>query len=182
MASSSSSSTKVTLKLLVDTKNEKVLFAEASKAAIDFLFNILCLPVGTVVRLLSKNGMVGSLGNLYQSVENLNMNYMQPNIDKDVLLKPSSTASMISSSGTLGLLPATNHVDDSIDDPETLFYMCPINCSAPYLTCDSNTRCRSCGRYMTPEMNFIGSKVAVENNSIKSGLICERHCNLHGDG
>lgn len=126
--------------------------------------------------------MVGSLGNLYQSVENLNMNYMQPNIDKDVLLKPSSTASMISSSGTLGLLPATNHVDDSIDDPETLFYMCPINCSAPYLTCDSNTRCRSCGRYMTPEMNFIGSKVAVENNSIKSGLICERHCNLHGDG
>lgn len=129
------------------------------------------MPVGTVVRLLSKNGMVGSLGNLYQSVENLNMNYMQPNIDKDVLLKPSSTASMISSSGTLGLLPAINHVDDSIDDPETLFYMCPINCSAPYLTCDSNTRCRSCGRYMTPEMNFIGSKVAVENNSIKSGFV-----------
>ncbi|WJX21676.1 hypothetical protein P8452_11074 [Trifolium repens] len=48
MASSTSSSTttnKVTLKLLIDTKNEKVLFAEASKAVIDFLFNLLRLPV-----------------------------------------------------------------------------------------------------------------------------------------
>ncbi|MCI14922.1 DUF674 family protein, partial [Trifolium medium] len=63
MSSSTSSSTtnKVTLKLLIDTKNEKVLFAEASKAVIDFLFNLLRLPVGTVVKLLSKNGMVGSL-------------------------------------------------------------------------------------------------------------------------
>ncbi|WJX21675.1 hypothetical protein P8452_11074 [Trifolium repens] len=53
MASSTSSSTttnKVTLKLLIDTKNEKVLFAEASKAVIDFLFNLLRLPVGTVVK------------------------------------------------------------------------------------------------------------------------------------
>ncbi|KAJ1436387.1 hypothetical protein SESBI_04421 [Sesbania bispinosa] len=53
-----STSTKVTLKLLIDTKNQKVLFAEASKAVIDFLFNLLRLLVGTVVRLLSKNGMV----------------------------------------------------------------------------------------------------------------------------
>jgi hypothetical protein len=75
----SSSTTKVLLKLLVDTKNEKVLFAEASKSAIDFLFNLLSLPIGTVVKLLSSNGMVGSLGNLYQSVENLNQNYMLPN-------------------------------------------------------------------------------------------------------
>ncbi|CAK8574322.1 unnamed protein product [Lathyrus sativus] len=65
MASSSSSSTKVTLKLLIDTKNQKVLFAEASKSVIDFLFNLLLLPIGTVVKLLTKNGMVGSIGNMY---------------------------------------------------------------------------------------------------------------------
>ncbi|PNX65283.1 hypothetical protein L195_g062516, partial [Trifolium pratense] len=64
MASSSSNS-KVSLKLIIDTKNEKVIvFAEASKAVIDFLFNLLCLPMGTVVKLLTTNGMVGSLGNL----------------------------------------------------------------------------------------------------------------------
>ncbi|MCI83752.1 DUF674 family protein, partial [Trifolium medium] len=59
-----SSSTKVSMKLLIDTKNGKVLFAEASKAVVDFLLNLLCLPIGTVVKLLSSNGMVGSLGNL----------------------------------------------------------------------------------------------------------------------
>ncbi|XP_058774269.1 uncharacterized protein LOC131648535 [Vicia villosa] len=84
----SSSSTKVSMKLLIDTKNNKVLFAEASKPVIDFLFNLLCLPIGTVVKLLSANDMVGSLGNLYQSVENLNQNYMQPFQTKHVLLNP----------------------------------------------------------------------------------------------
>jgi len=85
-----SSTTKLTLKLLVDTKNEKVLFAEASKPVVDFLFNILCLPLGTVVKLLHKKDMVGSLGNLYQSVENLNNNCLQTHHQtKDVLLNPS---------------------------------------------------------------------------------------------
>jgi hypothetical protein len=85
---SSSTSTKVSMKLLIDTKNEKGLFAEASKAVVDFLFNLLCLPIGTVVKLLSANGMVGSLGNLYKSVENLNQNYMLHDQTKDVLLNP----------------------------------------------------------------------------------------------
>ncbi|KAK2459076.1 hypothetical protein QL285_006151 [Trifolium repens] len=86
-----SSTTKLTLKLLIDTKNEKVLFAEASKPVVDFIFNILSLPVGTIVKLLgNNNGMVGSIGNLYQSVENLNHNYIQQDQNKDVLLNPSA--------------------------------------------------------------------------------------------
>ncbi|XP_024628688.1 uncharacterized protein [Medicago truncatula] len=88
---SSSSTTKLTLKLLIDTKIERVLFAEASKPVVDFLFNMLCLPIGNVVKLLNKNEMVGSLGNLYQSVENLNHNYMQSDHQtKDILLNPSA--------------------------------------------------------------------------------------------
>ncbi|XVF83481.1 hypothetical protein PTKIN_Ptkin16aG0491300 [Pterospermum kingtungense] len=37
----------VSLKLLVDSTNQRVLFAEAGKDFADFLFNILSLPVGT---------------------------------------------------------------------------------------------------------------------------------------
>lgn len=59
----------VSLKLLVDSKRHKVLFAEAGKDFVDFLFTLLSLPVGTVIRLLAKHGMVGSLGKLYESVE-----------------------------------------------------------------------------------------------------------------
>ncbi|XP_008245589.1 PREDICTED: uncharacterized protein LOC103343726 [Prunus mume] len=54
-----SKSTSVTLKLLVRTKGRKVLFAKATKEVVDFLFNLLSLPVGTVVRLLSKNCFKG---------------------------------------------------------------------------------------------------------------------------
>ncbi|GMN57310.1 hypothetical protein TIFTF001_026429 [Ficus carica] len=85
---SSKSTNVVRLKLLVDKENQKVLFAEAGKDFVDFLFTLLSLPIGTVIRLLSKNGMVGALGKLYNSVENLSETYIQPNVSKDTLLKP----------------------------------------------------------------------------------------------
>lgn len=109
----SSSSTKVTLKLLIDTKNEKVLFAEASKAVIDILFNTLRLPYGTIVRLLSRNNMGGSIGNLYHSVENLSENRMQPDPiqNNDVFLNPGGAS--ISSTEIYGL-PHTNEVKDNV--------------------------------------------------------------------
>ncbi|CAI9108282.1 OLC1v1007851C1 [Oldenlandia corymbosa var. corymbosa] len=47
-------SSQITLKLLVDTKSKRVLFAEPGKDAVDFLFHILTLPMGTVIRLLTK--------------------------------------------------------------------------------------------------------------------------------
>ncbi|KAL6290705.1 hypothetical protein ACE6H2_008215 [Prunus campanulata] len=67
-------STSVSLKLLIDTKSHKVLFPEASKEVVDFLFSFLSLHVATVTRLVSTDGMVGCLGNLYQSVESLSVN------------------------------------------------------------------------------------------------------------
>ncbi|GAB4857112.1 hypothetical protein Ancab_015023 [Ancistrocladus abbreviatus] len=77
------------VKLLIDTKTNKVLFAEGGKDFVDFLFRILSLPVGAVVRLLKKGTMTGSLGNLYDSIENLSNDYIQQTFHKDSLLKPS---------------------------------------------------------------------------------------------
>nr|KAJ0221673.1 hypothetical protein LSAT_V11C200093160 [Lactuca sativa] len=61
--SASSSSSEVSLKLLIDTKAKKVLFAEANK------------PFSTRPRWWS-------LGKLYESIENLSDTYMQPNRSK----------------------------------------------------------------------------------------------------
>ncbi|KAL4291876.1 hypothetical protein GQ457_14G023170 [Hibiscus cannabinus] len=55
---------KVSLKLLVDTKRNKVLLAEAGKDFVDFLFNLLSSPVGISISLLNTNSTAGSLGNL----------------------------------------------------------------------------------------------------------------------
>lgn len=115
----------VSLKLLIDSKHQKVLFAEAGKDFVDFLFTLLSLPIGTVIRLLSKDGMVGSLGKLYESVENLSDTYTQPNLDKDILLKPKAS---VDGPNILGLL---NNVESTA---KNAFYMCSHNCSnnTPY--------------------------------------------------
>ena len=86
--SASSSSSEVSLKLLIDTKAKKVLFAEANKQFVDFLFHVLSLPIGTVFKILNKTSMVGSLGKLYESIENLSDTYMQPNRSKNSVLNP----------------------------------------------------------------------------------------------
>ncbi|KAA3481716.1 DUF674 domain-containing protein [Gossypium australe] len=89
-----STATTVSLKLLIDTKGRRVLYAEAGKDFVDFLFNLLLLPVGTVIRLLAKEGMVGCLANLYKSVENLGETYLLPTTNKDTLLKPKYYSSL----------------------------------------------------------------------------------------
>jgi len=45
LKTSNSSARPETLKLVIDTVNKKVLFAEATKAALDLLCNLLALPV-----------------------------------------------------------------------------------------------------------------------------------------
>ncbi|KAJ0102458.1 hypothetical protein Patl1_06244 [Pistacia atlantica] len=84
---------KVKLKLLIDTKGQKVLFAEASKDFVDFLLYIFSLPVGTVVKLLIGKSSVGYLDKLYESIENLDETYMQPNQDMNSVLNPKTSMS-----------------------------------------------------------------------------------------
>ena len=68
----------VSLKLLVNTDTNKVLFAEADKDFVDILCSFLTLPLGTIARLIQKESnfepvTIGCLNSLYQSVENLGL-------------------------------------------------------------------------------------------------------------
>lgn len=49
----------IDVKLFVDKEKKKVLFAESDKDFVDVLFSWLTLPLGTIVRLLSKQSQVG---------------------------------------------------------------------------------------------------------------------------
>lgn len=81
---------KVRLKLLIDKKGCKVLFAEAGKDFVEFLFYLLSLPAGTIVKLLGEKNMVGCLSSLYQSIETLSETSMQQNRHKNSVLNPTS--------------------------------------------------------------------------------------------
>ncbi|KAF2295983.1 hypothetical protein GH714_035523 [Hevea brasiliensis] len=78
---------KACLKLLIDKKSQKVLFAEAGKDFVDFLLYLLTLPLGSVIRLLTEQDMVGCLGNLYKSVDELSESYMNTSETKESILK-----------------------------------------------------------------------------------------------
>ncbi|KAJ1261284.1 hypothetical protein BS78_09G016900 [Paspalum vaginatum] len=79
---------KISLKLLVDSKAKQVLFAEAGKEFVDFVFSLLTLPIGAVAKLVSAGTMHGSVGRLYQSVDRIGASYLQPGTDKSELLQP----------------------------------------------------------------------------------------------
>lgn len=83
-------STLSSMNVLIDTKSQSVLYAEACKdvIVIDFLFSFLTLPIGTVIKILSKGSMVGSVGNLYKSVEELDETYVCSARAKQAFLTP----------------------------------------------------------------------------------------------
>ncbi|KAK9913415.1 hypothetical protein M0R45_037233 [Rubus argutus] len=151
----------ISVKLLVDKRSQKVLFAEAGKDFVDFLFALLSFPVGTLVRLLSKDGMVGSLGKLYESFENLNDMYVQPNLNRDILLKPKEPAGV---PNNLGLL--TN-----VETPK-VFYQCSrrgYSDQHTYVSENPNVRCPSCANTMSTRMSYVSppSTASTEGGFVK---------------
>ena len=101
--------TNVSLKLMIDRESQLVLFAKAGKKFIDFLFQILALPIGTFIPLFEKQGMQGSFGNIFESIENLGSIYLQPSVNKEILLKPKVHISGGGGSGLPPLLQKLNH-------------------------------------------------------------------------
>lgn len=82
----------VSLKLLIDTDAKRVLFAEAGEDFVDFLRNLLALPVGTVIRILNNQLLLGSLGeDLFAGIENQSLLDFYPPYFGTAAKKPSST-------------------------------------------------------------------------------------------
>ncbi|KAM5556254.1 hypothetical protein ABKV19_023911 [Rosa sericea] len=154
METTSTPTTDVTLKLLIDTKGHKVLYAESGKEFVDFLFTIMSLPVGTVIRLLSKDSMVGSLGKLYDSIESIGDIYMLPDCNRDTLLKPTA----VIGSGDASLL-LTN--DESVEKRKA--YMC-VN-SHRYVADDPRAICPKCKNYISTEVPYVAPQATTAGSS-----------------
>ncbi|CAL4958228.1 unnamed protein product [Urochloa decumbens] len=93
MATTNTTTKMLSMKLLIDRNAKRLLFAEASKDAVDFLFSLLALPLAAAVKLLGKDDIAGSVGNLYGSVESLDCTYVLPGPAKDALLRPAVPSS-----------------------------------------------------------------------------------------
>ncbi|KAL5733330.1 hypothetical protein ACOSQ2_033022 [Xanthoceras sorbifolium] len=134
-ASSQAASSQVKLKLLIDTSNKTVLFAEAGKDFLDFLFYLLSLPVATVVSILNKKG------------KDLSETYIQQHQNKTSLLNPPSP---LSANGTPLLLS-----DQSMTRK---VYICSYD--SKHLSYPPNYTSPHCRRKMTTEGFFVDSAPA----------------------
>lgn len=139
--------TKLRLRVMVDKESNKVLYAEAVKDFVDVLFSFFTFPLGTIARLVATDSNIeavqfGSISSLYQSVKDLDQQYLCTNTCKEMLLQPRS--SMEAYCQKLKL---------NIDDTEPLQHFvcenwdCVRKQSGACLSIFRNQKC-SCGKVM----------------------------------
>ncbi|XXG62179.1 hypothetical protein AAC387_Pa05g0596 [Persea americana] len=82
----------MSLTLLVDKERNRVIYAESGKDFVETLLSFLTLPLGTVIKLSGKQSNMGSLTKLYESLEDLDSEFLNTKACKDMLLHPKSPA------------------------------------------------------------------------------------------
>lgn len=139
---------RISLKLLVDRKTNRVVFAEADNDFVDILLSFLTLPVGTVIRLLSRKSQqleLGCVHNLYKSVENLEGKHFCSDVCKTMLLHTRNSSADI-----------CRKLKVNIDDTVPIkYYICPsvsnVHVPGGLLSTFCHGRC-DCGEKLTKEM------------------------------
>ncbi|CAN6349518.1 unnamed protein product [Urochloa humidicola] len=148
----------ISLKLLVDNKTKKVLFAEAGKEFVDFVFSLLTLPIGAVVKLISAGTMQGSIGRLYQSVDHMGASYLLPGTDKKDLLQPK----VLQPDGRELLLLQGGTAADAGESPLARFKMFTCRSQCVTVTMEAGAQCPQCKQAMATEMTFVLPSAAAK--------------------
>ncbi|KAK8916928.1 hypothetical protein KSP39_PZI022654 [Platanthera zijinensis] len=82
----------IKVELILNKKNNNVLYADVGDDFVNQLFNFLAFPLGSVLKCISDNMSSLSLGgciqNLYSSVENMGLEYFKSEICRNMLLTP----------------------------------------------------------------------------------------------
>ncbi|XP_076896853.1 uncharacterized protein LOC143549977 [Bidens hawaiensis] len=169
----------MSIKLLVDRKISKVLFAEAPKEFVDLLFSIFSLPLGTLFESDKMLGVgVNSLGKLKDSIQSFHGNYLQPGIKVDDIFNP-KTASF----NTNTFFFRNSDVDQSGTAPKV--YTCPkassdkqigygkLPCGS-YATLHGNIAvCPTCYMYMSAPMTLVKPETNEEDKNKNIGYVKE---------
>ncbi|XP_028770580.1 uncharacterized protein LOC114727957 [Neltuma alba] len=139
----------ISLRVVVDKEQNRVLYAEAGKDFVDILLSFLTLPLGTIARLVSRDSNTkpcrfGCISSLYESVGNLDPKYLNSETCKQMLLQPRNSMERYNQNLKL-----------NIDDTEPTKYYACIDClfQGPSLvTTFKNMKCK-CGRNFTFLLN-----------------------------
>ncbi|KAK9082929.1 hypothetical protein Scep_029400 [Stephania cephalantha] len=163
---------KMTIKLVVDKKANKVLFAVAGKDFVDFLIGLLALPLSSAIRVLTteKEKMAGCLGELYESVGNLDDIYIQSSVDMANTLRPNAAFSITTPTPPHSIIYNQKYYTcRNLTDCSRQITPVPINDRV------TNYRCSSCKQQGTlieiSHINYADSELAVVVKSKKEGFV-----------
>lgn len=166
---------KLSMTLFIDTESNRVLFANPNKDCLDFLFELLSLPLATVNGLLREHcQMSGSLENLYKNIQNLNDKYTLPGQSRKTLLEPIRPPHSATSFHTQQIFGTP---------PDQKLYRC-INCNNDHISNEPSDVCRNCNLQMTlvkaygapplqQALNRGGSANGMVTYVITDGLVVE---------
>ncbi|KAL5058096.1 hypothetical protein RYX36_029700 [Vicia faba] len=136
----------IPLTVFVYKEKNKVVYAEAGKDFVDVLFSFLTFPLGTIARLAANDSNIeavnfGSISSLYQSVSDLDQQYLWSNTCKEMLLNPRNS-----------MEPYFQKMKLNIDETETLmYYFCEDKtCRREnwYCLCTFKDQICTCGKVM----------------------------------
>lgn len=155
------SKVQITLKAVIHKQEERVLFAEANSDFVDILFCFLTLPMGTIVRLLSKysrtsrQSVIGSFNNLYRSMANLEAKYFASAACKDILLNTRNSAGNMCQNLKINLddIPVEYFTCEDMD--------CTKNSYTPFFSMYKGLKCKNCSKLL--------NRSACNLNDIDSG-------------
>eukprot|EP00249_Psilotum_nudum_P011428 c23169_g1_i2 orf=216-923(+) len=158
-------SSEIAVKFLVNRRTKAVLYMEAGKDFVDLLYSFLLLPAGTLMQLMSKDGKsrgggrygknrgVGSICNLYNSVEQLHDTTFL--VSKSTLLHPQPASNRL-------LLEGVGKTEPIIS--ANIMYQCTTS-RCHTVTALSGSRCPECGYSMSRQLSVVGQSPEVADNS-----------------
>ncbi|KAI7743916.1 hypothetical protein M8C21_032027 [Ambrosia artemisiifolia] len=160
MADTPAKEAKISVKVIIDKVNRRVVYAEADHAFVDILFSFMTLPMGTIVRLLGKVAdkrfeALGSLNNLYQSLKDFPECYLSTEECKFLLMNPRSLS-----------FDHCTKLKLKLDDTEPLNYFKCATCSIDsfsqaFISTCNKAKCRGCGKLMNKEVGYKKPNVCV---------------------
>ncbi|KAJ9551068.1 hypothetical protein OSB04_015113 [Centaurea solstitialis] len=159
---------KISLKLMVHKAKRQVAFAEADYTFLDTLFSIMTFPMSTIVRLLDKCPdqnlqALGSLKNLYKSLEELPECYFSNEESKFMMLNPRTSA-----------YDHCRELKLNIDDTEpTKYFICERGCTefrSAYFSTSIFPICPYCLKIMNREVKYDDSNDLLKIRSHRDDL------------
>ena len=160
-------SSSLSMRLLVDAKAGRVLYAEAGKDVVDLLLSFLTLPLATVVKLLSADAMPGCVANLYGSVERLDAAYVRSADARAALLVPAGgyeTGRLLQLQAAAAAVPAPAAVE---------VYQCGKGGTGDcygYVAAVRSTPCRHCRGAMNEPIELVGSSGGGETETAAASV------------